>query len=294
LKEKTMERNARLTLVGLGTVAGLILFVILLAIPALNLVKKIAIKNVCGTNLKGLGTAMTVYANDYDDMYPQLPGTGPWSEDLGFPFFLDRPDFSNAQSNTLRNISASLYLLVRYADVAPSSFVCPYSEMQPFDGINPTQKKIIELWDFGYDPYAHVSYAYHNPYGKYPPDGTLSAAFAVMADMSPWLRDGNFVMPGSESDQQVNRPAIITVTDKTTWKTGTGRYHDGQGQNVLYADGHTSWETQPNVGVKNDNIYTYWSVEENPTEQERQGGTAPTGRGPENDAKSKEDSFLAI
>jgi prepilin-type processing-associated H-X9-DG protein len=289
-----MERNARLTLVGLGTVAGLILFVILLAIPALNLVKKIAIKNVCGTNLKGLGTAMTVYANDYDDMYPQLPGTGPWSEDLGFPFFLDRPDFSNAQFNTLRNISASLYLLVREADVSPTSFICPYSEMQPFDGDNPDKKDIVDLWDFGNAPHSHVSYSYHNPYGKYPSDGTRSAAFAVAADMSPWFKNGNFVLPGSEPSTEHNRPAIITVSDKSTWPAGNGRYHTEDGHNVLFADGHTSYETRPNVGVKNDNIYTYWSAEENPTEQDRQGGTAPTGRGPENDAKSREDSFLAI
>lgn len=289
-----MERNTRLTLVGLGVVVGLILLLILLAIPVLNKVKRISEKSVCPLNLKALGNAITVYANDNDSMYPQLPGTGAWSKDLGFRFFLDQPDFANAQSNTLRNISSSLYLLVRQADISPKTFICPSSEMQPFDGANPSQKKIVELWDFGYDPYAHVSYAYHNPYGKFPADNNRSAAFAVMADMSPWFKDGNFVMPGSESDLQVNRPAIMAVTNKATWKAATGRYHDGQGQNVLFADGHITWEFQPNVGVKNDNIYTYWSVEENPTDQDRQGGTAPTSRGPENDAKSREDSFLAI
>ncbi|MHC5163328.1 MAG: hypothetical protein ACYSO4_09495, partial [Planctomycetota bacterium] len=68
----------------------------------------------------------------------------------------------------------------------------------------------------------------------------------------------------------------------------------GLGQNVAYADGHTSYEKQPNVGVKYDNIYTYWSTKENPTEQDKQGGTAPTGRSPENDAKSSNDSFLVL
>ncbi|MBN2513895.1 MAG: hypothetical protein JXB18_13240, partial [Sedimentisphaerales bacterium] len=69
---------------------------------------------------------------------------------------------------------------------------------------------------------------------------------------------------------------------------------DMEGQNVLYADGHSAYEIQPNIGMGNDNIYTYWSTEKEPSEQDIQGGTAPTGRTAENDAKSKEDSFLAI
>ena len=66
------------------------------------------------------------------------------------------------------------------------------------------------------------------------------------------------------------------------------------GQNVMYADGHVDFMQYSNVGVDNDNIYTFWSTEDNPTEQDKQGGTAPTNRSPENDSKSKDDSFLAI
>ena len=62
----------------------------------------------------------------------------------------------------------------------------------------------------------------------------------------------------------------------------------------MYADGHVDFMRYSNVGVENDNIYTFWSTEDNPTEQDKQGGTAPTSRSPENDAKSKDDSFLAI
>lgn len=289
-----MEKSSKLTLVGLIVVAVTLSFMVLLAIAGLKLVKKIAVHVVCGTNLKGLGTACTVYANDYDDKYPQLPGTGPWAGDLGFPYFLEQPDFQGKQSNAIRNITASWYLLVRQADVSPKNFICPYSEMQVFDGTNPENRELRGLWDFGYDPYAHVSYSYHQPYGKYPPEGSRSAAFAIAADMSPWFAGGAFVLPGAEPHKKENRPRIITLTDESSWKLGTGRYHQRVGQNVLYADGHTSWETQPNVGVKNDNIYTFWSAEENPTDQDRQGGSAPTSRSPENDAKSQDDSFLAI
>ena len=32
--------------------------------------------------------------------------------------------------------------------------------------------------------------------------------------------------------------------------------HQGEGQNVLYNDGHVKFETTANVGINNDNIYS--------------------------------------
>jgi len=285
-----MKKESSLSLVGFIVGVLVTLFIVLLAIPTLKSLHNIASHVICPTNLKGLGTAMMVYANDYDDNYPQLPGTGTWSKELGFPYYLEKPDFKNTQSNTSRNISASWYLLVREADVSPKVFVCPYSPQSVFDGSNAHDRSIVELWDFGYNPHQHVSYAYHNPYGKFPPNDWASAAFAIAADMSPWFNHGSIVLPGKQSLW----PQVITASDESSWKQGNGQFHGGQGQNVLFGDGHAAWRKKPNVGVNNDNIYTFWSTEENPTEQDIQGGTAPTGRSAENDAKSKDDSFLAI
>lgn len=253
---------------------------------------------ICGTNLKGLGTAMTVYAHDYNGRFPQLPGTGPWSKELGFSYDTLKPDFSpdGEQGNTPRTVTASWYLLVRECDVSPKTFICPESKQIIFDGKNPNNLNLTQLWDFGLTSYKHVSYAMHNPYGQFPAHEKLSANFAVAADMNPWFKDGDIQPPGPNNKP----PQIITVTDKLTWALGMPSIHLADkknrpdGQNVLYADGHTSYEQQPNIGVDNDNIYTFWSTDDNPTEQDKQGGTAPTGRTPENDAKSEEDSFLVL
>ena len=59
-------------------------------------VKRIAKRVVCATNLKGLGTALMVYANDYDD---KLPTGENWCD-----------------------------LLIEKADVSPKSFTCPSSD----------------------------------------------------------------------------------------------------------------------------------------------------------------------
>ncbi|MEN8128468.1 MAG: prepilin-type N-terminal cleavage/methylation domain-containing protein [Planctomycetota bacterium] len=276
-------------------------FAMLLAIfmPSLGKVKPIARRVVCATNLKGLGTAITVYANDYDDKSPQL-GKGPWAKKLGYSY--EDSEFRPNDYEGPCTITSSLYLLVREADVSPKSFICPISDQVEFDGQNSKNLDIVELWDFGPNPHNHVSYVYHNPYGKFPANGERSAAFAVMADMNPWFKDGS-IIPAGENNMP---PQIITLaqdpqnTDRNILKLGNFQFHKkrteklGQGQNVLFADGHSSFEKQPNVGVKWDNIYTYWSTEENPTEQDKQGGTAPTNRSPENDAKTEDDSFLVL
>jgi prepilin-type processing-associated H-X9-DG protein len=275
-----------------------IVFILLMLITlVLNLKYLPASRVICGTNLKGLGTAMMVYANDYNDNYPQLPGTGLWAKELGFAYDLKEPDLKpgGAQSNTGRTITASWYLLVREADVSPKSFVCPESDQEEFSGKNPQNRDVTELWDFGPNPHKHVSYAMHNPYGQYPSSGRCDATFAVAADMSPWFKNGDIVPPGENSKP----PQIIKLTDPSTWQLGLSTNHQkenklAEGHNVLYADGHNSWEKQPNIGVNKDNIFTFHSTDKDPTEQDIQGGTNPTGRGPENDAKSEEDSFLAI
>lgn len=292
-----MEQKNGLTLVGLIFTIVIVLFVLVIIIPLMMGVdKNIRNRVVCASKLKGLGIALLVYARDYDGNYPQLPGTGPWSKELGFAFDMEKPDFSETgqQGYVGRTITASWYLLVREADVSPKSFVCMASEQKEFKGKNSAKRDIIDLWDFGNNPYQHVSYAMHNPYGKYPAKNSHPASFAVAADMNPWMVNGDFI-PAGKGDTP---PQIITLTDNTTWKLGNSPHHrikqGREGQNVLFADGHVSLETLPNVGVHYDNIYTYWSTEKEPGKQDIQGGTAPTGRTAENDAKSKEDSFLVL
>ena len=308
--EHSFNENRGLTLVGFLVTACVIIFLLLmlllLTLAYNRPVPVIAMRVVCQTNLKLLGTAMTVYANDYDGRFPQLPGEGPWSKKLGFDYDLKEPDFKGLQSNTGRTITASWYLLVREADVSSKSFVCPLSKEKGFEGKKPYNFDIVENWDFGDNPYEHVSYGMHNPYGKYPANDKLGTNFAVAADMSPWIKAGDFVSTPNE----YNNPQIIKANDETTYKYGNSFNHPkkkmnwrGQdkeiigtatGQNVLFVDGHTEFTRQPNCGVNDDNIYTYWSTEKNPTEQDIQGGTQPTARDKENDAKSQDDSFLVL
>ncbi|MEN8128385.1 MAG: type II secretion system protein [Planctomycetota bacterium] len=307
-----MRKRKGFTLIELIVVIAIIIMLLTIFMPPLSRVKKGEMRVVCGRNLKGLGRVMAVYATDYDGEYVKL-GNGIWSKELGFSY--EDTNYIASEHTGPSTITSSLYLLVREADVSPKSFVCPESDETEYDGQELTNLDIVEVWDFGSEPHQHVSYAYHNPYGQYPANSSRSASFAVMGDMSPWFFMGDIMEPGQEPRDWTNElpekttlqpPQIINITDKSLWKPGNSVIHFSEekffqyrmkykfGQNILYADGHVDFTRYSNVGVDKDNIYTFWSTEENPTEQDRQGGTAPTSRSPENDAKSKDDSFLAI
>lgn len=270
------------TLIELLVVIAIIAMLMAILMPALSKVKKIAARVVCGTNLKGLGTAQTVYANDYDDEYTVQGGKADvlvWADSTSG---WQNPDkaWTGTQNVT---IGSSLYLLVREADVSPKSFVCPSGDQSEYDGENTRDDNpdIVELWDFGSiatlgtdsGPENHVSYAYHMPYGedgtksRYAADGTRSAAFAVMSDKNPWM-DNKLRF---ESD--VNKNNLPDSVSKIGYwwddtlglsassvevQVANSQPHDRESQNVLFADGHSANEKTADVGVKNDNIYTPW------------------------------------
>ena len=282
------------TLIELLVVVAIIAMLLAILMPALNKVKKIAQRVVCGTNLKGLGNAMVVYANDYDGQYVcQGTGTGHTWERTTVGWQNPSIPWQTARNIT---VGASLYLLVRQADVSPKSFVCPSSDQHEFSGKNPQNYDIVELNDFGQDAGSSgynstgmdddgsaqcVSYSYHMPYagagnsngsaapGRYRADDQRSAAFAIMADRNPWF-DPKLGKVGSSTIASSNMMETVGYMGRyydTAYNEGRGiterqgimvanaQPHEREGQNVLFADGHSSFEKTPDVGVKNDNIY---------------------------------------
>ena len=250
------------TLIELLVVIAIIAMLLAILMPALNKVKKIAQRVVCGTNLKGLGTAQTVYANDYEDMYAKQKATGSYG-----PITQNWWDPSlNWSANTGNvSVSGSLYLLVREADVSPKSFVCPSSAQSPYDGKLPPAASglasvpdITELWDFGNlavnaGSVDSQSYAYHNPYSRFAADGTRSASFAVMADRNPWL-DEKLTVGNATAENYLD--VVGTSAEKWQIMRANAQPHSREGQNVLFGDGHNSFEKRSDIGVKHDNIYT--------------------------------------
>ncbi|MBN1818304.1 MAG: type II secretion system protein [Sedimentisphaerales bacterium] len=262
------------TLIELLVVIAIIAMLLAILMPALNKVKKIAQRVVCGTNLKGLGTAQSVYANDYEDQFTrQGAGISGLTWNTSFAGWQSPTDPWRAVGTTEITIGASLYLLVREADVSPKSFVCTAGGQTAFDGRNDNDLDLVELWDFGSidkgstavigtGPTNCVSYSFHDPYGRYAAGGTATASFAVMADKSPWF-DSKLSKNSSGTNETNWTGRISPLGDY--WARSCAKWeiqransypHAREGQNVLYGDGHSSYEKESDCGVKHDNIYT--------------------------------------
>ena len=286
-------RKKGFTLIELLVVISIIAMLLAILMPALSKVKKIAQRVVCATNLKGLGTAQTVYSQDYDDEYA-VQGDGKATVLGDRTTGWQQVDKKWVSGDTI-TIAASLYLLVREADVSPKSFICPSGDEQEYDGSNTRTPPldIVQLYDFGGGsvltggyPYEHVSYAYQMPYGasgtksSYAADGTSNASFAVMADKNPWF-DAKIPNQGT-ADVQIWPDSVARMAryyqesdniSESHWsvKVANAYSHGRDGQNVVYADGHASFEKTSDVGAENDNIYVPYGASANPEHAHRRG-----------------------
>lgn len=233
--------------------AGLLLVLIFSYAPR----RSTAYRMVCGTNLSGIGKAMSMYSNDYDNEFPRAGGKSSvwsnripgWQADSLFVTYGLNADGTGGRAT----ISSSLYLLVKYEEVEPKRFVCNKdsgtTEFKPARYGAPN-KELIDLWDFGPEPTKHCSYSYHMPYGPYALTTSCEPGLAVAADRNPWIKSP-FAKAQNFSKFDPNG------TNKQI-RNGNTIAHQVAGQNVLFMDSHVSFQRDSFCGINDDNIYTYW------------------------------------
>ena len=264
---KIEKSGGRLTGRGLAiqaiviSIVGLCLLGILL--PALMRARGGAWRMICGSNLSGMGRAMLIYANDWDNCFPRAggpdtlwqPKINDWqAKDRRTAFFL-KSDGTGGSAT----ISSSLYLLVKYAEIQPKSFICKKdtkSTKLKLAKYGVRDKELEDLWDFGPNPTKHCSFSYHMCYGPYPLSTTSSEpGMAVAADRNPWL-DPYTDITGFRWDSQTKTRGRENIR---RYQKGNSGPHQREGQNVLFMDNHVYFEKHSFCGVNEDNIYTYWN-----------------------------------
>jgi prepilin-type N-terminal cleavage/methylation domain-containing protein len=293
-------RKKGFTLVELLVVIAIIAMLLAILMPALAKVKTLAYQMLCGTNLKGIANATLVYTQDNNEKYPvaglagvlwnnvaninpagRIPQGWNW-DDPAKPSITGTNQTTNnfAAANNMATVSACLYLLVKYADVSPSSFVCKASKQKKFNiavsqadaseksavaaGAANQGKDATDCWDFSNVPSRYCSYAYAYPWDSAKLLSSASkAGVAIAGDLNPWIQIDpadstkvKFATPatGTDSPQLI----LAATAGKTTWATGNSLTHELAGQSILFNDMHVEFckQPQPDSTIQNDNVYT--------------------------------------
>lgn len=244
-----MEKKG-FTLVELLVVIAIIALLMGILMPALARVRQIAYRLYCGTNLSGIGKAMLIYSNDYDDELPRagLSG-GSWVNTINWSGGGRTAVFPSGNAT----ISSNFYLLVKYCEVTPKSFLCKgdveVHEFNPSD--HGSALMADEVWDFGPKGQEHCSYSYHTPFGSYGLTASSNPGMVIAGDPNPWLDT-----PGQPKRTDTDWNSFNPDGSKQIVKLGNSVTHQEDGQNILFVDGHTSFEKNSACGVDGDNVYT--------------------------------------
>ncbi len=258
-------RRKGFTLVELLVVIAIIALLMGILMPALARVRQLAFRMTCGTNLAGIGKAMLIYANDYEDELPRAGGRNSdwgtvgtrWNADDRFQAYGVGTNGDGGEAS----ISSCFYLLVKYAEVTPKSFICKGDtgttefSLADEDSISSNTFELIDAWDFGEDPTDNCSYSYHLPFGQYALTTSSEPGLAVAADRNPWIKSpAGDVVEENWSNFQPDTQNYNGTTE--TALLGNAIAHQGDGQNVLFLDSHVEFAKRSFCSLEDDNVYT--------------------------------------
>jgi len=232
----------------------------------------------CANNLRQIGLAALMYANGEvrTGSYPRT-----YFSTMNPRLILDTTGYGKQHSFDTKdtgenNVTASFYLTLKTQDITPSVFVCPSTSATAAPGFGKGTKIGVQDSSNWESIPGNMTYSYNCPFptmeavsNGWKFNNTLGSDMPLAADLNP----------GGD--------ALLKLTFKSSkedMKAGNSHNHKGEGQNVVYCDGHVEFQTTPFCGTKprdnpaageptsRDNIYTYGGP------NDANGGTGVIGR----------------
>ena len=213
----------------------------------------------CADNLRLIGLVSLMYCNGektggFPRTYYNRANPKVIVDSTGF----GKPNSFDPKTTGDNNIPASLYLVFKSKVVDPPKpeiFICPSTSGVPGFGKD-SKVGLQDSSNWEAIP-RNLTYSYSCPFAT---DKAVSSGWRfdnTLGDDVPLAADLN---PGGD--------ALLKITPAATQeqlKAGNSRNHNGDGQNVVYCDGHVEFQTTPFCGAKplpgerisRDNIYTY-------------------------------------
>jgi prepilin-type N-terminal cleavage/methylation domain-containing protein/prepilin-type processing-associated H-X9-DG protein len=248
------------TLVELLVVIGIIALLISILLPSLNRARETANRVKCASNLRQIGQALLLYANENRGAYPRTYYVAGNALDLSNTGYNVSNPFNTTSGNVgTNNVPAAMFLLLRTQDITSEVFTCPSStgEKDDFGGGSNSAQNRSNFSNGSATTTSiakNLSFSLAAPYpdstgigGGYRWSNSLTADFAVAADINPGTT------PAADN---VVSAALATTASSSDLKLGNSNNHNKDGQNVLFGDGHAEFVSTCRVGANKDNIYT--------------------------------------
>jgi len=208
----------------------------------------------CAMNIRAIGQALHIYANDNMDSFPATvyapvpddggnstrvsfvgrlgaeyrtdldtlpPGVTAGQTDLDKRSYADPNTPGLAAKQDSVHPSRSLFMLVMDGTCTAEQFICPASGDRADDLRNPNADALASSPGynrFDFKGYPHLSYGYQLPYGQYGrPSEDLEGNMPILADKGPYYTAGTPRSDGTIPDRPTARPGSpLTIAGVTT------------------------------------------------------------------------------